>query len=272
MPNSASSFKPDQRFFGLFVGRSGDGKSAAEDSFPKKLLEIDFDLRFGGISAALKQGWLHGEAEIEYQQFSPIGGWLPVEKLCTQLDAYRLAGNFPYKTLGVGSLTSLARLLLNFSHGFQKGKFIGPENKKSDSNEGQIRMSGPGDFNLEATGVHQFFDHLRTYPCNVIVTAHIVDKWGRIKTDENPFPPSEIIGEKLSIRDNLGENVQSYFDNVFRFSRELIGVNMKYFVEFSTDLAKNSYGITPGKHDITNKEFYPFLQELIEKYNGKVMV
>lgn len=263
MSPRATDFKPDQRNFMLFAGESGDGKSAAAASFPKPLFNADFDSRFDGVSNCLKQGWLKDEDKIEYQQFSPMGGWLPVEKFFSQFDMDRMAGSFKYKTMQIDSLTSLARLVLNFSHTFQKGNKVGEDGK------GIIRMSGPADFNLEQTGVHQFFDHIRSYPCNIIVTAHIVPRWGRIKTDENPFPQSEITGEKLSVRDNLGANVLSYFNNVFRFSREQVGSDMRYFVEFSSSLAKNSFGIPPGRFDITKKEFWPFLGEIIERYKSK---
>lgn len=267
MPN-ATQYKSDLRIIALLVGRSGDGKSYAGASFPHPFLEIDPDLRFGGISNAINQGILHDPAGIDYEQFSPTSGWPKLEKLIEQLDSDRITNKFKYKSIGVGSVTSLSRMALNFSKQFQSGKMIGPKDKDGNKlrDSSLIRIAGPSDYNVEASAVHDFFDHLRTYPCNILVTGHTVNKWGKEKDDVGDFQPAEVIGEKLSIRDNLGENIQSYFDNVWRFSRRLEGGELKFYVEFATDLAKNGFGIPPGAYDITNKEFYPFLLELITKH------
>lgn len=261
MPYNASQYKPEERIFAMHVGRSGDGKSVAAASYPGKYLNLDFDLRFGGIASAINQGLLNSN-DIEYLQFSPRGGWDPVQKFLDQIEMDRATSSFKYKSIEVASVTSLARLLLNYSKSLTRGKSIG-----------KLRVSGPSDYMLESQGTHDFFDYLRTFPCNIIVSAHIVDKWGKPEPEfdnngnrTNEFSAQDIIGERLSIRDNLGENILTYFNNVFKFSREIIKNEMHYFVEFSTDLAKNEYGIPPGKHDITNKQFFSYLLEVIKKY------
>jgi len=248
----ASEYKPETRIFALFIGRSGDGKSTAAASFPRPVMDLDFDNRFAGIAGAITQG-IYTADNVDYQMFNPRGGYEPVEALFTQWEVARMQGQFPYKTIIVDSLTSLARLLVIASHKLQKGKMIG-----------KLRVSGPGDFNFEASGVHQIFDFLRVLPCHVICSAHVIDKYGKLdKTQE--YSETGIVGEKLSVRDNLGENVQTYFDNVFRFSREVVNGQVKYYANFATDLAKNSFGIPPGEHDITGKNFYNYLQELTTK-------
>jgi hypothetical protein len=231
-----------EHFFGLFIGRSGSGKSAAASCFDKPYLEIDCDLRAGGILDWARKGYIDG-SQVEIKQFPPDAGWIPVDNFLSGLKAKIPAGTFPYKTIGLGSLTNLTRLLVITSHGLQTGKTLGG-----------LRVSGPGDYMFESTGTHQIFDYLRTFPCNVIITAHTIDKWGK-KRSSSDYSPAEVIGEKLSIRDNLGENVQTYFDNVFKFTKEIQGNITKYFVEFTTDIAKNSHGLPPGKFDITDKNF-----------------
>ena len=268
MPN-LSDFKPETTFRALFVGRSGDGKSGAAASFPKPYHELDFDLRIAGIAGCTN--WLSENDKISYQQFMPRSGWAPVDKHLTNLEfnaiAYR--GNpalyqFPYKTIGLGSLTSLTRLLVSYSMQYTKGKTIGPE-KAEDAIK--LRIIGPSDINAESNGTLTVLDYIRSWPCNFIATAHIVDKWGKLESHEKEdnYKPQEVIGEKLSIRDNLGESVIALFDNVFRFSRREQGGKVIYEVEFAGDLAKNAFGILPGKYDITEKEFYPFFQNLIQK-------
>ena len=99
-------------------------------------------------------------------------------------------------------------------------------------------------------------------PCNVICSAHTIDKYGKVDPSD-PYSPNEVKGEKLTVRDQLGESVQAYFDNVFRFSRDQGNNKLYYRVEFATDLAKNAFGIGPGQHDITNKNFHSYLTSLI---------
>jgi hypothetical protein len=114
----------------------------------------------------------------------------------------------------------------------------------------------------------QLMDQLDILPCNVIVSAHVIDKWGKPDTG-NPksdmFAANEPVGEKINLRDQPGEVLLSLFSNVFRFSRKVVSGQMKYFVNFATDMAKNSFNIPPGEHDITGKQFYPYLQDLIKQ-------
>ena len=247
----ASQYRAEDRIFALFVGRSGSGKSVAAASFERPLTDLDFDFRFGGIKSAIDQGIISGDS-ISYEQFSPRNGWNPVNKWLEQQDVYRMTGQLDLKTIIIDSITSLTRLFVVSSHSEQRGKMIG-----------NLRVSGPGDFNFEASATHQVFDYLRSFKCNIIATAHIIDKYGKLDPSKE-YGETGIIGEKLSIRDNLGENIQTYFDNVFRFSRDVVAGKVKYYVEFATDLAKNAYGIPPGRHDITGKNFCDYLKSIIK--------
>jgi hypothetical protein len=257
---AAKNYKSEERIFALCIGRSGDGKSVAESQFPRPLLTFDFDYRFGGVAAAAKVKMENGKSlldldGIEYRQYAPKRGFKPVDTDLEVIDTLFRNGQKPYATIVIDSLTALTRLMVVTSHTLQDGRFVG-----------SLRISGPADFNFEQAGTHQCFDFLKSFPCNILCSAHIVDRYGRVKTKDDPFPMSSVIGEKLSIRDNLGENVLAYFDNVFKFSRDYDGSKVRFYVEFSTDLAKNIFGIPPGKHDITGKNFYAYLQELITKY------
>lgn len=247
-----NEYKDEQRIFALFCATSKSGKSTAAASFPKPYHQADFDLRFAGVKGAVDQGIIDGKG-ISYTQFNPTRGLPALEKHLTDLENYYVIGQFPYKSYEIASLTNLARLLVLASHGLQGGKTLGG-----------LRISGPADFNFESSGTHQVFDKLRTFPCHIIVSAHIVPKWGKSKGAPE-YAPQEVIGHRLSVRDNLGENVQTYFDNVFQFSREMRDEKLHYYVEFANDLAGNTWGIPPGKFEITNKPFYPFLQDLIRK-------
>lgn len=238
----------NERLFALFIGRSGSGKSAAASSFAHPYHELDFDLRAGGILDWAKKGKVDGNT-ITVQQFKPQGGWAPVDKHLEELRAKITAGTFNIKTIGLGSVTNMTRLF-NITSVRLKG---GMPNRNQINIDGFALTDG-SDYKFEAQATHAVFDYLRVFPCNVIATAHIAEKWGK-RPSAGRFDPAEILGEKLTITAQLGENIQTYFDNVFRFSKEIIKNKVTYFVEFATDIAKNSYGLPPGRFDITDKNF-----------------
>jgi len=243
-----------KNFFGLFVGRSGDGKSVAAASFPKYMKVFDFDFRIEGVLGGLKAGCLKDVKGIDFEQYNTRDkdSFDKFNKDLQVLENARTAGTFQYSTISVESLFSMCRMLIIASHGIQGGKKIG-----------NLRVSGPGDYGFEVSGTHQIFDFLRILPCNLICSAHIIDKYGKLDRTKE-YSESGVVGEKLTVRDQLGESVQAYFSNVYRFSREVVNNKTRFYVEFSTDLAKNSYGIGAGRHDITGINFYEYLQKLIK--------
>jgi hypothetical protein len=254
-----------ERIFALFASRSGDGKSSAAASFPKPFYQMDFDMRIRGVKASTEQGWLSGDG-IEFDQFAPSpAGFDAFERKISELEMLQIQGRFPYKTIEIASLFSLSRLMIVKSHTLQKGKKIG-----------NMRMSGPADFGFEVSAIHQTFDSLRQFPCNIILSAHVIDRWGKPQDDDgkvlDPLAPNAVLGSKLTVRDQLGESILAYFDDVYQLSREMKGNNLKFYAEFSNDMAKNSFGIPPGKFDITKKPFYNELQELIKKVKAGELV
>lgn len=263
----AEDYSPEERIFCLACSRSGDGKSVAAASFPRKYMQYDFDGRFDGVWAALKpRGFLDPEG-IEFKRFYPRKGWESFQQELDLLEKYLIAGQFPYKTIEIASITTLDGALINSSHNLQGGRMLG-----------KLRMSGPADFNFETHGIKQVIEFLQMFPCHVIVSAHIIDKWGKPRPragqdiESTQYAANEVIGEKICLRDQPGEVLLSCFSNVFRFSREVVDGQLKFYVDFASDVAKNAFGIPPGLHDITGKPFYPYLQELIKKIKDGTFV
>ncbi len=256
---SINDFSPSERIFALFISRSGDGKSAAAASFPRPYLQLDYDGRFDGVFGAttLNGGWLPPE-NIEYKRIFPKDGYSTTNKFLEEMDLYLTSrSEFPYKTIEIASLTNFLRAAVIESHKLTSGRMVG-----------KLRMSGPDDYRFEISALMQLVDYFQKFPCHVIFSAHVIDKWGKPKTGKKgeEYASNEITGEKLLMRDQVGENIQTFFSNIFRFSRELDNQeNMKYYVEFNTDIAKNSFNVPPGRFDITRKNFYNFLQETIKK-------
>lgn len=258
-------------FMGMFIGKSGDGKTCAAASFPRPILFLDFDSRIRGILGA---SWIDREGLGDVEFFPPKSKKQVYVQINEILDGVMDKCNSAtnrYKTIVVGSMTSLTFGLLmdaiplthTAESGHKKGKTVGT-----------LPMAGPEDYGFEATGSYSFLAYLRALmshpngPKNIIVDAHIVDRWGKPVNErgvKDTYAESIIIGEKLSLRDKISENIQIYFDHVFRFSRQDYGDSVKHFVQFRTDLARTAYAALPdGKVDITGKDFYKTMRSYIE--------
>lgn len=245
------------KLFAMFIGRSGSGKSAAAASLPKPFEELDFDIRANGIRNCLQQGWLKGEEgkDINFKQFDPFGGYLQIQEYLNLKYAMIKARQFNVSTMDIGSLFSLCRLLELTSLNNPVGS--------NQLNIAGLAMTGPADYKFETQALTKILDFFRVFPCHFTIAAHIVERYGK-PPGADKYTPSVPIGEKLTITANLGESVLAMFNDVYRFEKQIVNGEDKYFVEFNTEIAKNSFGIPPGKYDITRKEFWPFFVQLVQ--------
>ena len=253
--SSATQLSTEDRFVGLFVGRSGSGKTVAACSFPGPIEVLDFDGRIRGILGA---SWIN-KSQINYDSFPPREAGLITrinQKLEGWMNASRV-GQFPVKTIILDSLTSecatIVQQALPITHAQGKGMSFGT-----------INLTGPEDYKFESQATLSILSFLRSIPgVNIVVTAHIVPKWGKPFGAEK-FSENIQIGEKLSITDKLGENCLIYFDHVFRFDRAESGID--FSVRFRSDLARTSYAELPdGDQSITGKSFYDFMQSKLSQ-------
>jgi hypothetical protein len=251
---SASSLKPDGRFLGLFVGPTKCGKTVAECSFPGPIRVFDFDGRIRGILGA---PWINKD-EIEYTYYPPRVGannTPTYQKINEDLEALLVmcnTGRCNFKTVILDSLTSETYAMLCDAVALTKGKMIGT-----------TKMAGPEDYGFEATNTYNIISFLRSLPIpNILVSAHVVDRFGKADPSDK-YSETIVVGEKLSVRDKIGENVGIYFDHCFRFDREVVGNQEKFYVQFRSELASTSFEKLPfGKVDITGKPFYQELMRL----------
>lgn len=251
---TADQITPDGRFFGMFVSRSSAGKSCAAASFPDPKLVIDTDLRKGIIAS---KEWGIDLKRTEMKFFPPMStSWKEIEKLMGDIWGMFQAKQRPYETIIVDSITTLIRIFMTDSVE-KRGK------------GGEFTLSSPIDYKFESQVTLQIFDYLRSMPCNVIINGHLVNVWGKDPaTKDLEYQPDVVIGEELSIRHKLGENLLIYFDEVYKFSKNLQGD--KHFVEFRSQVARTAHSKMPrGINDITGKNFYKYWQECIAK--GKVV-
>ena len=255
MPNLID-VTPEQRFVGLFIGPSGSGKTCAECSFPKPLLNLDFD---GRIRGAYNQSFLPMEG-ITYEAFQPREPGL-VDRLDKKLEAIDMAGRIQQpipKSLILDSLTSQCFAMIcqasPLTHSLpgkggstiKKGKFLGT-----------VAMAGPEDYGFEAQMTYNIMSWFRSVPVqNIIVSAHVIPVFGK-EDPTNEYSNTIVVGEKLSVRDKSGANIGIYFDHVFQFRKSEEGSREKFWCKFRGELARTAFKELPeGWVDITGKNFY----------------
>lgn len=261
---SAANLTLESRFMALFVGAKHSGKTCAAVSFmtknsQKRVKVLDGDGRIKGILGA---AWLD-KTRIDYDYYPPRGANNKktfFERVNTDLEALMVDinnGKCQYETYVGDSATSFCRNLIldaiPLTHAEGKGKKLGIMN-----------MAGPADYGFESTGMDGYLSFLRSISLNVILTAHIVDRFGKSDPDD-PYSESIVVGEKISLRDKIAANMSIYFDHIFRFDRRMVNGKERFFVEFISDIACTSYpGLTPGKFDITGVDFHQFLMDKVK--------
>lgn len=263
-----SELTPESRFVALFVGGHHSGKTCAAASFSEHpscdkthpIEFLDFDLRIRGILGA---PWLKTE-NINYTSYPPKMDNL-IQELNKKLDSWLLSQkmNMPLPAGIIGD--SVTNMTLGFlcqslplTHGSGYGRTVGV-----------TQITGPDDYKLEAQATYEVMSFLRSIPVPVaIMSAHLVDRFGKPKDDKGndmPYADSVVVGQKLSIRDKIGTNIQTTFDHIFHFEKQMINNQERFFVTFRSDIASTSYSaLKEGRHDITGKSFYKFMMEKIQ--------
>ncbi len=252
-----------EAIFALFIGRSASGKSAAAASFPGRFLEIDFDGRANGILNAINQGWLKQD-KIDIKKFATFEGLQTVIDYLNSLYLEMRNLTVSYKSIDVASLYSLCRF-------FEASSMMAPRSESKGIIRGLSAITEPFDYKFESQMAHRVMDFLRAFTCNVTMSAHVLNQYGK-KAGAPQYTPAEIIGEKLNITANLGESILALFNDVYKFDKEIEAGKEKFTVEFSTEICRNSYGLPPGKFNITRKPFYPFLVEKIMQVRNGIEV
>jgi hypothetical protein len=252
-----NDLEKETKLFALFVGRSNSGKTCAALSLPRPLHEIDTDVRANGVISAIQQGWISPN-DVDIKRFDAFKGFIPIQEHLNLLQIFVQTNQFRFQSIDWGSLGSLHRLLIITSLAINaKGSGIGHINLAG------LNMTGYGDYRFETQALFSIIDHLRMLPCNITMSAHIQNKYGK-KAGAKETDPNVILGERLVLTENLAESVLGMFNDVYKFSKEMVNSEDHYFVEFNTEIARNTYGIPPGRFDITRKNFWNFFQELVK--------
>lgn len=248
---SLEDITPLTRFFGLFVGPSGDGKSCAAVSFPQPIYCFDLDDRIKGALAAKK--WL-GKIDLDFHRYF---GYSDIEAKLEEFLKQINARNFKYKTILFDSVTSSSRSYIQEAVKLAKAGDT-TDDGASPRRLGKVLIPGWNAYNYESIAHYNvIIAYLKQFPCNVIVSAHKTERFDK---------KGNMTGIDVLARPKIAAELPTNFDEVYEFERDYNDVKETtiYKVKFRGDLAKTVMEKAPyGSVDITEKNFY----ELLKSYN-----
>lgn len=250
----------------LMVGRSGSGKSNAEVSFPGPLYTFDCDNRFKGTTSALK--WLGVERykQIEFDYYNPSDGFAAIDDKLSNFLEQAQKRTLKFKTLCFDSVGSLVYMLALDSQ-----RLRGQHKDFAGKVRGKVKFLHPDDYNYVSTALRLIMFE-RLFPLNelginTLCSAWVTDKWGKSRS-AGEYDPPEVIGEKIVGPGNAVEEFVGYFDEAYYFRKDpaaIAGRQPKYTVEFNGSFAKTAINLPPGVFDISNKSFYDFWVETVNR-------
>ena len=262
------------KFIGLFVGRSGGGKTCAIASIAKRDLErnkktllIDIDKRGRGMLGLRDVLGDKVLQNIEVKQdIDASAGFAKLDEHLELLIAYQNSNNMKYGSIIYEGISTMHKMFLYDSMRLRgtTGGFKGKE-------RGKVKFLHPDDYNYASMAFHQLmYNGWMKLSCNVIVSGWIVDKWGKPAGEGNEYAESEVVGHKLLATDKFSEEIPGYFDEIYLFEKEETGASarpLRYTVAFEGCLAKTSREALKGrgKVDITNKLFFDEYEKLIKE-------
>ena len=274
MPLSTDDIKTDEPKLFLFVGPGDAGKSYAASSFgyasetfggkdkrPAYVIECD-----GRVHALRSRPVVYDFFTNHDSSWRPgEGGAIAIinrlEELREKCVSTRSA---PFHTLiAPDSFTAFCAFCISDCM----------EDKTSGGRKiGGLKLPTIEDYGYESEAVRQLmWEHLTDIKkyCNVIVTAHEVEKYKKVKTA--PGAPSESIldGFKILARDKISAGIPVKFDEIYHFlAKEKVSStkSIRRSVVFQDELARTSFSklTTTEAHDISGQEFYKWWLEKIK--------
>jgi len=174
--------------------------------------------------------------------------------------------DFPFQTVCVDSLTTLADMLIRYSlsvRGAERKEEKG--DKARERKRGVIEMPEFEEFNVESLAINQLIDIGRNLPCHFILTAHVIrtsskDNSGRERESRTLMTAGKKIAaaipakfkEQWLVEPDTGLSVDSDVSYTVRTKPT------------SIDTASTLLPL-PKVIDFTDKAFYPILVELLRE-------
>jgi hypothetical protein len=249
MPN-AKDIPVESRLFAFFVGDYDAGKSTAVASFGGKKYFLDFDGRI--VS-------LRGREDVDFDTFSSeTKGFEEADKAITMLQIKAKNGQNPYNVICLDSISMGRRLLLYDAMKFTSG--IDPQTKKQKGRSiGKLSLPTMQDYGYESEAIWQLVMALKEINCNIVVTAHSVDKFKKEQAYEGGPVTNVPDGKKIYGDPQLIAVLPILFTEIYYFTKEIDPTGKpRRFVEFDGDIARTTYPelAKAKKVEITDKSFY----------------
>jgi len=230
--------KERPRFFGMFIGDPGTGKTIQACSFPGPLYVFDCDNRMRPVLN------FHGNRkDITFDTYHR-----DYPKLARQLE-YILDKN-PYATVVMDSLTMLSDMIILQS---LRSAGIGEDKDRLGKKIGGVAVPSIEDFNMEAGALTQVMDALRGLRCHVIMTAHVVSTYEKdLKTKK--VTENRVV---LTAGKKIAAKLPTSFDEIYGFYAEGSGAFKKYLVNTQNnglDMGKTSQ-LLDEEYDVTQNAF-----------------
>lgn len=252
------------RIMALFISDNGNGKTVAAGSFPGPIKFYDFDGRMQPLKLfyPTRRDITYDTVGIESQR--PSGdypGCIGFMDFAREFED--LQDRCPWATVVIDSITALTATSVGFQLGIKAREGKG---KKLSSG---IQVPSWDEFNGETSVVQQILDVAKVLPCNVIFTAHPVDK----STDVGgTLKKSRSIAAYGTKTPSL---VPIYFNEIYQFGVEPPSgpdqPAQRFILTQPTgkDMAKTALPLPP-RIDITNKPLYPILRDICAAHNVKL--
>lgn len=267
MPKKASEIPLEQNKLILLVGPADSGKSysasswgfksksfGGDDERPAYLMDTD-----GRLDALRNR-------PIEYDSYTNVEGAIGVINRLKELRDKCVHWNkAPFHTLiAPDSFTGFCSLAISDCM----------EDKTSAGRKiGDLTLPTIEDYGYESEAVRKLLWELLTDLkkfCTIIVTAHEVEKYKKIKAAPGAPAQTELDGYKILARDKISAQIPVKFDEIYHFLPKEVVTSQKTIrrsVVFQDELARTSYPqlakLGTTAQDISGKEFYHWWKEKI---------
>jgi hypothetical protein len=201
-----SSLKNDTIIKAFIYGQPGTGKTSFGCTLPGPVYVFDFDGKVNSGARFLESTDPKKLDEVEFDNFQPSpqnGGWKVYQKFEARLkDLERMAaeGKFPYQTVVLDSLTTLADALMQYTMATQPGI------RRTVANVPAMQ-----DYLIVSSTFKPLIQRFLALPCNVLCVGHIAQE-----KDEN----TGAITYRPALSGKLPELLPVVFQEVWRIYTE----------------------------------------------------
>ena len=244
------------RIMAMFMGGNGDGKSVAAASFPGPIKFYDFDGRMKPIKL------FYPNLDVQYVTVGPKAipakGIIDFLQFCIEFE--NLQDRCPWATVVIDSFTNLSNTAITYQLRV-RGGFDDFKGKKTVSG---LPIPGFDEYNGETTSLSQILDVAKILPCNVIMTAHPIQKMMDEGGKSKRYTSIASYGNKIA------SIAPTYFDEIWAFERDGEGLDGKRLVWTGGRTMTKTALPLPGVLDITGKRLYPLIKAAIEAHGIKL--